>query len=370
MSALFRNVLHHNGVVFRLNVLAIGQDGHFDLKSFDGSAWSADWDDHGAGFADNPPTGVQWAPNSLAAMAIDSTGSLQYKYNVGAGWSQWNDFGGVFQGRPAAVGRGRNRLDLFARGPNNRLYHKAWNGSTLTSWGDLGVSVASDPAAISWEGNRLSVAVLGTAGNILYRYNINGTWSPGWTDMGRTSAPGTAIFAHAPTMVSFGGNRLAVFAVDTAGRAWVKHWDGTSWYPSLTGWVDLGRGRARRPRPRRFLGARRLLGLRRRCGRPLEMEVVGRLSVGTFAGNLDDLGGSLIGEPRSWSTAARTSACSAARPTAAFNTSCGTAPPGRRGKTSAGPCATARRCFAGWRPDQARERTVDRIGLTGLMVAA
>jgi Repeat of unknown function (DUF346) len=244
MSALFRNVLHHNGVVFRLNVLAIGQDGHFDLKSFDGSAWNADWDDHGAGFAGNPPTGVQWAPNSLAAMAITAEGHFYYKYNVGAGWSPWNDFSGTFQGRPAAVGWGRNRLDLFARGIDNHLWHGWWDGSTWNGrWVDLGGDIGSDPAAISWEGNRLSVAVLGTAGNILYRYNINGTWSPGWTDMGRTGAPGTAIFAHAPTMVSFGGNRLAVFAVDTAGRAWVKHWDGTSWYPSLTGWVDLGLGR-------------------------------------------------------------------------------------------------------------------------------
>src|SRR6185295_12023345 len=51
MAALFRNVLHHNGVVFRLNLLAIGQDGHAAVKSFDGSAWSTDWDDHGAGFS-------------------------------------------------------------------------------------------------------------------------------------------------------------------------------------------------------------------------------------------------------------------------------------------------------------------------------
>src|SRR5262245_585542 len=241
MAALFRNALHHNGVVFRSNALAIGQDGHFNLRSYDGSAWSANWDDHGAGFTGNPPTGVQWAPNSLAAMAITSAGSFYYKYNVGAGWSPWNDFGGTFQGRPAAVGRGRNRLDLFARGLDNHLWWKSWDGSTFTGWVDLGGSVGSDPAAISWEGNRLSVAVCGTAGNILYRYNINGTWSPGWTDMGGVGVP-WRVFTYAPTMVFFGGKRLALFAVDQTGRVWMKHWDGTSWYPSLTTWVDLGSG--------------------------------------------------------------------------------------------------------------------------------
>jgi hypothetical protein len=240
MAALFRNALHHNGVIFRLNVLAISRDGHFSLKAFDGSAWNEDWDDHGPGFGDSPPTGVQWAPNSLAAMAISSTGSFYYKYNVGAGWSPWNDFGGTFQGRPAAVGWGRNRLDLFARGLDNHLWHGWWDGNAWNgSWVDLGGSAASDPAAISWEGNRLSVAVRGAASNILYRYNINGTWSPGWTDMGGAPVAGR-VFAHAPTMVVFGGNRLALFAVDQGGRAWGKHWDGTSWYPSLTGWIDLG----------------------------------------------------------------------------------------------------------------------------------
>jgi hypothetical protein len=235
MAALFRNALHANGVVLRLNVLAIGQDGHFEMRGFDGSAWTAGWEAHGAGFGANPPTGVQWAPNSLAAMAITSTGSFYYKYNVGDGWSAWNDFGGVFQGRPAAVGWGRNRLDLFAHA-GDHLWWKAWDGSTFTGWIDLGGSVASDPAAISWEGIRRSVAVRGTAGNIQYRYNMDGNWV--LQDMG--SAPGTAGFAYAPTMATFGGSRIAVFAVDTAGRAWVKHWNTTSWYPSLTGWLDLG----------------------------------------------------------------------------------------------------------------------------------
>jgi hypothetical protein len=36
MAALFRNVLHHYGIVFRLNAMAIGQDGNLYTKSFDG----------------------------------------------------------------------------------------------------------------------------------------------------------------------------------------------------------------------------------------------------------------------------------------------------------------------------------------------
>jgi hypothetical protein len=243
MAALFRNVLHHNGVVFQLNLMAIGQDGRFNHKTFGGSTWSTGWSDHGTGFS-NPPTGVQWGPNSIAAMAIAADGHFYYKFNAGAGWSPWNDFGGVFQGRPAAVGWGRNRLDLFARG-GDHLWHGYWNGSAWNDegptwvgrWIDLGSGVASDPAAISSDGNRPSVAVLGTAGNIDYRYNLEGTWVR--QDLG---TPTGHSFVYAPTMVTFGGSRLAVFGVDNNGRAWVKHWDGGSCNPSFTAWTDLGLG--------------------------------------------------------------------------------------------------------------------------------
>jgi hypothetical protein len=81
------------------------------------------------------------------------------------------------------------------------------------------------------------VAVLGTAGNIDYRYNFDGSWVR--QDLGFVAGN---PFVYAPSMVTFGGNRLAVFAVDGNGRAWVKHWDGTSCSPSFTAWIDLGLG--------------------------------------------------------------------------------------------------------------------------------
>lgn len=236
LPALFRNALHQNGVVFRLNVMAIGQDGHFYNKAFDGEAWTPSfttWDDAGAGFGNHPPTGVQWAPNSLAAMAIHAGGSFRYRYFVNSAWSNWVNFGGSFVGRPAAVAWGRNRLDLFARGTDGHLYDKAWNGSSWTGWTDLGAGVASDPAATAWEGNRVSVAVLGTSGNVLHRTFANNAWEPGWTDLG-------GAFAHAPTLLTWGGKRVSVFAVGADGHLYTKQWDGSAWSPSLLGWDDLG----------------------------------------------------------------------------------------------------------------------------------
>ena len=235
MSALFRNALHANGVQFKLNVMAIGQDGHFDMKAFDGSTWSTGWTDLGSGFANNPPTGVQWAPNSLAAMAIASDGHFYYYYNTGSGWSPVNDYGYgnvPFVGRPAAVGWGRNRLDLFARDTNAHVWQKSWDGSTFGSWVDLGGSVATDPAAVNWRGRLLSLAVLNTSGNAMYRLNSNGNWGD-WTNLG-------GVFASAPTMVFSAAKRMNMFAVDSNGVLWWNASDPVTTNDTFGGWASRG----------------------------------------------------------------------------------------------------------------------------------
>lgn len=233
-AALFRNALHAMGVVFRVNALAIGQDGHLNNKYFDGTSWGpsgSTWEDMGGGFS-NPPAGVQWGPNSLAIGAITSAGLFYYKYWDGAAWSGWDDFGGAFVGRPAMVGWGRNRLDLFARGIDDHLYTRYWDGSAWSSWIDLGDSTTSDPAAVVWEGNRRAVAVCGPSGNILYRYGIGDDPWMDWYDMGGN-------FAYAPTFHFWGGKNLGVFAVDATGHMFYKYWDGSVWSPSDT-WDDMG----------------------------------------------------------------------------------------------------------------------------------
>jgi len=45
----------------------------------------------------------------------------------GANWSAWDWVGGYFQGNPAAVSWGPNRLDVFAWGNTQHLGH-LWMG--------------------------------------------------------------------------------------------------------------------------------------------------------------------------------------------------------------------------------------------------
>ena len=77
-------------------------------------------------------------------------------------------------------------------GVDKALYHKAWDGSSwqpsLTGWEKLGGQIFGNPAAVSW-----------------------------------------------------GPNRLDVFAGGDDKALYHKAWDGSSWQPSLTGWESLGK---------------------------------------------------------------------------------------------------------------------------------
>jgi hypothetical protein len=232
LAALFRNALHWDGVVVRATALTIGTDGVMRQRRREGFDWqpAAAGDDlGGTTFHTNPPVGVQWAPNSLAAMAINQSGVFKYNYNVGTGWAGWADFtGGTFVGRPAAVGWGRNRLNLFARTTGNRLLEKAWDGTTWTGWTDAGDSaIVSDPTAVSFQGTRLVVAARTSAGSIHVRTKTDGVWS--FTNLGGT-------FAYPPTLHAFGGNRMVIFAVQSNGRCLAKVFNGNVWDAS---WTDL-----------------------------------------------------------------------------------------------------------------------------------
>ena len=65
-------------------------------------------------------------------------------------WSQWEDLGGVLNFAPGVSSWAPNRLDTFATGSDNSLYHKYWNGSTWSDFENLGGTLTSAPAAVSW----------------------------------------------------------------------------------------------------------------------------------------------------------------------------------------------------------------------------
>ncbi len=80
----------------------------------------------------------------------------------GQGWSQWESLGGVITTAPAVASWQPNRLDVFAGGTDNSLFHIWWDGQRWSSWESLGGGLTSSPAAVSWGPNRIDVFVRGT----------------------------------------------------------------------------------------------------------------------------------------------------------------------------------------------------------------
>jgi len=90
----------------------------------------------------------------------------------------WELLGGTLTSGPAVCSWAPGRLDVFARGTDNALWHKWWDGSSWSGWQQLGANpFSSDPAAVSWGPNRIDVFVQGTD-NALYHKWWDGSWRP------------------------------------------------------------------------------------------------------------------------------------------------------------------------------------------------
>jgi hypothetical protein len=94
------------------------------------------------------------------------------------GWSQLGD--GQFNSGPAVASMVPNRLDVFARGTDDRVYTTSWTGESWSAWHQLAPEqVNSDPAAVSWGPGRIDVFARGTDNQIYQIYKISWTAASG-----------------------------------------------------------------------------------------------------------------------------------------------------------------------------------------------
>ncbi|PED22430.1 hypothetical protein CN971_17105, partial [Bacillus thuringiensis] len=84
-------------------------------------------------------------------------------------WGEWEDLGGILTSDPAVASWGPNRLDCFARGLNNHMWHRGWDGTRWGEWEDLGGILTSSPAAVSWGPNRIDCFVRGQNDHMWHR---------------------------------------------------------------------------------------------------------------------------------------------------------------------------------------------------------
>jgi len=128
------------------------------------------------------------------------------------GLERLEPLGGVLTSDPASVSWGSNRLDVFARGSDNALWHKWWDTTGWHGWERLGGYLISGPAASSCAAGHIDVFVLGGDG-AAYQMGYSGTWAP-WQRLG-----GQWTFDPAAVCPS-GATAASLFARGPGGDPW------------------------------------------------------------------------------------------------------------------------------------------------------
>jgi hypothetical protein len=116
----------------------------------------------------------------------------------GGGWSAWTSLGGQLSGAPDVAINTNHTLEVFARGPGNALWH-TWQyapGGTWTPWASLDGVITTAPAAIPYSTGALVVWALGSNNGAYHIWQTApaGAWS-GWASDG-----GTFTSAIAPSL--------------------------------------------------------------------------------------------------------------------------------------------------------------------------
>lgn len=209
----------------RLDVFARGQDDKLwqtTRFSFQGDfqPWIKPVGDDGV-LGSSPDATVR-GPGRLDVVVLGTDGQLYQRFWLNDRWSG----GWIPQGEPAgatslvgdptavwASPTGPNRLDLFARGSDDKLWRRSWNGSAWSDWarpfGTLGTLASSPDATLYDQGvirDQVAVFVRGTDGGLW------GISAPGgFTDWVRLGQPGDVTVDN-PGATSRPFGRLEVFA--------------------------------------------------------------------------------------------------------------------------------------------------------------
>ena len=185
--------------------------------------------DRGGALASQPVT-VSWGPGRLDAFARGTDNGLWHRVFTDGSWSSWKALGGRLTSAPAVASWGAGRLDVFVRGANNVMFQKSYtSGSGWSGWVNRGGLLTSSPAATSAAPGRIDVVVRG-GGNRGYHRSFSSTagWSS-WLNIGggMTSQPAVA----APE-----AGRLDVAVRGADNRIWLKRRSAAGW----TGWAAIG----------------------------------------------------------------------------------------------------------------------------------
>jgi hypothetical protein len=183
----------------------------------------------------NDPAVAANADGRLEIFARGTDNALWHIWDSDLGWSRWESLGGFLAGN-VAVGRNADgRLEVFALSDlDNSLWHN-WQtsaGGDWSGWKSLGGVLVGKFAVGTNADGRLEVFVRGTDNALWHNWQTspNGGWS-GWRPLG-------GVFVGDPTVEVNGDGRLEAFVQATDKSLWHK-WQITP-NGDWSGWSPLG----------------------------------------------------------------------------------------------------------------------------------
>jgi hypothetical protein len=226
----------------QLHAFGVGQDHSLWHYTKSSGAWS-DPVSLGKDIV-GPPAVCSWGGGRIDVFVVGTDGALLHKAWNGAAWlpspSGYESLGGGIVGQPCAVAWGSNRLDVFVIGTDGALHHKWWDGvawgPSISGFEGMGGNLIECPVAVSTAPNHLDVFCLRSVDRMLLHKQYDGAaWLPSLTDF---DTLGTV--ENIPAVTSWGGGAIQLCAVLSDGSMGYKSWDGTQWLPSATDWTPLG----------------------------------------------------------------------------------------------------------------------------------
>ena len=174
-----------------------------------------------------------WGPNRVDAFMQEGlTGGIHHTWKQGTAQFQSETLGaGKSAGRPAAVARGTNQINVFVRQADGTVHHRWLDGTTWRAWEPLGKLIQGTPAAVSFQPERVDLFVREALTNIVWWRSWNGgTWGT-WQNLG-------GPIAGDITAISRAYGKIDLFARGLDGALWTKSWDELVGWTS--GWTWLG----------------------------------------------------------------------------------------------------------------------------------
>ena len=198
------------------------------------SAQAGGWESLGGQVLEEPAC-VSWGANRIDCFARGTDNALWHIFWIGGAWTAWEWLLGTILEQPSCVSWGVNRIDCFARGTDRAMWHRWWDGTDWRGWvsrgGATGTPVGgllNPPSCISRAADRIDCFGRG-ADSAMWHTRWNGSDWSSWS-----SLLGTIL--EAPSCVSRSPNRIDCFARGTDRAMWHRWWDGTDW----RGWVSRG----------------------------------------------------------------------------------------------------------------------------------